>query len=106
MVHTNNFCEMGLESCGPKGELWTKTEFLEGWKIPKFKFHFNLFDFEFPCDIEGSGCRGSIRLVKSVWKKYTSTFSNDIFDKNDVFDTNEKNDIFNKNDKNDIFEKK
>ena len=32
MVYTNNFCGIGLEICGGKDELWTKTEILEGWK--------------------------------------------------------------------------
>ena len=36
MVHRNNFCEMGLEISDQKKELWTKTAFLEGWKISKF----------------------------------------------------------------------
>ena len=38
MVHRNNFCGMGLEIRSPKSELWTKTEILEGWEIPKFSF--------------------------------------------------------------------
>ena len=38
MVHTNNFYEMGLEISDPKDELWTQTEVLEGWGVPKFSF--------------------------------------------------------------------
>ena len=38
MVHTNNFCEMGLELSDPRKELWTKTEIWEGWGISKFSF--------------------------------------------------------------------
>ena len=29
---------MGLEICGGKDELWTETEILEGWEIPKCSF--------------------------------------------------------------------
>ena len=38
MVHMNNFCGMGLDICGGKDELWTKSEILEGWEISKFSF--------------------------------------------------------------------
>ena len=66
MVHTNNFYEMGLEISDPKKELWTKTVFWEGWGISNLISQFKMLDLEFPCDIGGSGCHGSIRLVKSV----------------------------------------
>ena len=36
MVLTNNFCGIGLNNCGPKDELWMKTEMLEGWECSKF----------------------------------------------------------------------
>ena len=38
MVYANNFRGMGLEICGGKVELWTKTEILEEWTNLKFSF--------------------------------------------------------------------
>ena len=38
MVHRHNFYGIGLEICGPKSELWTKSKILEGWNISKFSF--------------------------------------------------------------------
>ena len=38
MVYTNNFYAIGLEICGPKDELWTKSKILEGWEISQFSF--------------------------------------------------------------------
>ena len=38
IVHTNNFCEMGLEISDPKIEFWTENDILEGSENSKICF--------------------------------------------------------------------